>query len=262
MKLILHVLGLLLILFLFVRYFEHAQLYFPTKHLGMNPQHAGLSYEDVYVQTPDRKLLHGWFINNDKAKYVVLFCHGNGGNISDRLGKLRFLHELGLSVIIFDYRGYGRSSGRPSEYGLYIDSEAVYDYLVKRKKIDGKNIILYGESLGGAVAVNMAEKFDTAGVIVESSFTSVTDMAKIVFPWLPGGLIWTRFDSVNKIANVKCPVLIFHSPEDEMIPFWMGERLYNAAKARKKLVRIYGTHNAGIDVSRAIMSRAIREFFL
>jgi hypothetical protein len=193
----------------------------------------------------------------------VLFFHGNAGNISHRLDTLVFLHELGLAVFMFDYRGYGESEGEPSEAGLYRDAEAVWGYLTETRGIPGREILLFGRSLGGAVAAYLAERHAAMGLVLESTFTSVPEVAEQHYPWLPvHSLTRYRYDTAGRLPNIDMPVLIIHSPEDEIIPFSHGQTLYDLAKEPKCFVEIEGSHNTGIFDSWETYRRGWNEFIL
>lgn len=239
---------------------EKKALYYPTPQMQATPQRIGLSYEDAYITTQDRVRLNGWFIKNLNAKYTLIFFHGNAGNISHRLDKIETFYKVGLNIFIIDYRGYGKSEGNPSEQGLYLDALAAYDYLNRRTDIDSNKLIAYGESLGGAVAVDLATKRKMAGLIVDSSFTSVPEMAQAKSVWVPGFLISTKMDSFSKIKMVNVPKLFIHSPNDEIIPYYMGEKLYNAAPAPKGFLKIKGSHNEGFFISKHLYAEGIARF--
>jgi fermentation-respiration switch protein FrsA (DUF1100 family) len=204
-----------------------------------------------------------------------LFCHGNAGNISHRLDKLEKFHALGANVLIFDYRGYGQSDGHPSELGTYQDADSAYQWLVKREALSVENdagnplhasrstprVVFYGESLGCAVAVEMAVRHPGAGLILESPFTSTVAMAKRIFPWLPvKWIVRYRYDNLSKIPKIKMPVLILHSPQDEIVPFAMGRQLFNAAPPPKQFLELTGDHNDGYADSGDIYLRGIAAF--
>ena len=155
--------------FILVKHMERHSIYFPMKAVKYTPDMISLSYEDITLQTADGVRLNGWFVPCDNAKFTVLFCHGNGGNISHRLEKLMIFHNLGLSVFIFDYRGYGKSQGSPSEQGLYQDVDAAYRYLTEKRRISGDAIVLFGESLGAAVVIDLAEREKARGLITEEA---------------------------------------------------------------------------------------------
>ena len=260
MKTILIIIAALLLLFFFIRFLEYKSTYYPFRSIEYTPRDIGLNYEDLTLTTKDGARIFGWFIPSELSRAVIIFCHGNGGNISHRLEKIVMLNRLNLDVLIFDYRGYGMSEGRPSEKGLYLDTEAVYEYLVNDRKISPRSIVGYGESLGGAVIIDLASKQKLGGLIIESSFTSVPDIAKKVAPFIPGFVYKSRFDALSKIKVVETPKLIFHSVNDEIIPFEHGERLFNNAGGQKKFVRMQGGHNDAFLVSKDLFMTEIDLF--
>jgi uncharacterized protein len=216
----------------------------PGRTLVATPAQIGLAYEDVSFNTEDGVTLHGWFVPAEDARATLLFFHGNAGNISHRLDSLRIFHELGLATFIFDYRGYGRSEGRPSERGLRADARAAWAHLSEDRRIEPARIIAFGRSLGGAVAACLAAERPLGAVILESSFTSVPDLGAELYPWLPvRWLARLQYDTRACVAQVDVPVLIVHSPHDDIIPFRHGEAL--AAAAGAELLRIRGDHNTG-----------------
>lgn len=226
-------------------------IFYPTRELEITPAEAGLSqYHDVMIATPDGEKIHAWYIQPEQAfdlesRRVVLFCHGNGGNISHRLETARFVVDLGAPILLFDYRGYGRSEGKPSEEACYADAKAAYDWLTTEQKIASRDIVVFGRSLGGAVAVDLARRVDCGGLIVESSFTSSADMGRRMFFGLPVGfLVRHKFDALSKIGGISCPVLVTHSPEDDIVPYEMGERLFESAPEPRQFIRLQGTHNS------------------
>ncbi len=220
--------------YFYVRYLEQKSLYYPTKEMEGTPAVLGLDYRDIVFSTPDKVTLHGWFVPAPDARCSVLFFHGNGGNISHRLGKIDFLHKLGANVFIVDYRGYGRSGGRPRESGLYQDASAAYAYL--RDVLKQDCVIVYGESLGGAVAIDLALRQKVAGLVLEGTFSNVADMAKTVYPWLPAAVLSSKFDSLTKIASVRAPKLQLHAQDDDIVPFDLGKRLYETAGEPKAVL--------------------------
>ena len=260
MKLILSFVAVALLIFFFIRFLEQKSLYFPFPTLEITPQDMSMEYEDVHLTASDGTKLHGWFIPSESSKAAVLLAHGNGGNISHRLEKLKMLHDTDLDILIFDYRGYGLSSGSPSEDGIYLDVQAFYDYLVNEKNLSADSIIGYGESLGGAVIINLAKGYRLGGIILEGAFTSVPDMARKLIPFMPSALLKTRFDSFNKIGTIKVPKLFFHSTSDEVVPFELGRRLFEAAQGPKEFVQLHGGHNDAFMVSQDEYVGHIHEF--
>lgn len=246
--------SLLLILFLvwlfmagFVYLAQPALLYFPLRELDFTPRSVDLDYEDVELDSADGERLHGWWIPHPQARGALLFLHGNGGNISHRLESIRLFHELGLGVLIIDYRGYGRSSGRPDEAGTYLDAAAGWRHLLEARGIDPARTVIYGESLGGAVAIHQAVDARCGALIVSSTFTSIVDIGRHHYPYLPvSWLARFRYPGIDLIGRAGCPVLILHGPEDEIVPFAMGEQLFAAAPEPKQFVRLAGGHNDGL----------------
>ena len=230
------------------------------REMYATPDQADLAYEEIYFGTSDNKRLNGWFIPNNNAKFTILFCHGNAGNISHRIEKVSILHNLGVNIFVFDYRGYGKSSGKPSESGLYKDAEAAYRYLVEKRKISKDDIILYGESIGSAVIIDLAKKVDVKALITEEAFTSIKDMARMAYPFLPHFIFSSRFDCISKIKDVTCDKLIIHSIDDEIVPFYLGERLFNAARPPKKFLKIRGAHNTAFLDSEEQFKEGIKNF--
>ena len=249
MKLIFWLIAIGVFCIFWIRYAERHNTFFPMKEIELDPSLTGIAYKEVYLTTSDNVRLHGWFFPNKTAKHTLLFFHGNAGNISHRLDKALLLHSLGLNVFLFDYRGYGKSDGTPSEAGVYRDASAAYNYLVKHLGVPENAIILYGESLGGAIAIDVAKKQNPAALITEEAFSSLRDMGKVVYPFIPSSSISNKFDSVSKISSVRCPKLIIHSINDEIVPFGQSVKLYNAASKPKEMLEIRGTHNTAFQDS-------------
>lgn len=246
----------LVIVFLFLRYMEMRILFYPTKTLEIFPDRTGLEYREVFFETEDKVKLNGWYVPAKGARYTVLFCHGNAGNISHRIEKIYFFHELGMNVFIFDYRGYGLSQGRPSEKGLYRDVEAAYQYLRAQGIADGA-IIGYGESLGGAVITELASRRELKALILDSTFASVRHMARTVSPLIPSWFLASRFDSENKVRSIKAPKLIIHSINDEIVPYVQGKKLFAAAADPKTFLEIHGAHNSNFFESGKLLTKAV-----
>ena len=228
---------------------------FRSRQILQTPAAIGLEYRDVELTAFDGVRLHAWHIPG-KSQNNVLFLHGNAGNISHRLEKLAILHNLGVGVLILDYRGYGRSEGNPSEPGTYRDAEAAFTYLAS-----SANIILYGESLGTGVAIELAMHHRVRGVILEAPFTSVPDVGQELFPYLPIRLLArTRYDNLRKIPQLNAPLLILHSRDDEVFSFTHAQRLFAAAPEPKRLVELRGGHNDSFVVSAEVYTTALRQF--
>ncbi len=229
---------------------QSSLVYFPMRSVDMTPDKIGLDFEEVQLKTEDGVALSSWFIPAQKQRGVLLFCHGNAGNISHRLESIRIFHDLGLSVLIFDYRGYGQSEGSISEEGTYLDAEAAWTYLVEECHIDPSEIILFGRSIGGAIATKLATRKQAAALILESSFTSITDLGAQVYPYLPIRLLSRyHYDTSSYLKQIDIPLLIIHSSEDEIIPFTHAKVLYENANEPKELLEITGDHNAGFYLS-------------
>jgi len=235
------------LIFAYLRYFERKGIYYPTREIISSPANIGLKYEDVYFNTNDNLRLNGWFIPAENPRGTILFCHGNAGNISHRVEIIEIFNKLNLNVFIFDYRGYGRSQGIPTEQGLYQDAEAAYKYLLSRKDVDKEKIIIYGKSIGANVAVNLASRVKAAALIFQAAFTSAYDMGRKLFPYLPiKWVITIKYDAREKIRNIIIPKLIIHSQDDEIIPFWMGKKLFEIASEPKEFYPLQGAHNEAI----------------
>lgn len=230
--------------FVYLRFFEKRTIFYPLKIIEFNPSDVGLEYEDVLFKTQDGIELHGWFIPKADAYVSVLYCHGNAGNISHRLEIAKMFHAQGMNFFIFDYRGFGRSKGSPYEEGTYLDAQAAYNYLVKTKGIVPEKIVLYGKSLGAAIAIDLATKVKAGALISESGFTSTPDLAREVYKFLPLWLfVSQKYDSLKKIDKINMPKLIIHSQNDEIIPFSHGKKLFEKAKEPKELYVMRGGHN-------------------
>ena len=223
---------------------------FPSRELVATPERLGMSYENVSLRTEDDIALHGWFIPAGNAKFTLLFFHGNAGNISHRRESIEIFHRLGLNVLIFDYRGYGQSKGKPSEQGLYQDATAAWRYLTEQKGFAPEQIIIFGRSLGGTIAARLAAGVQARGLILESTMSSARDFAKQVFKVL-ARLVVIRYDfnTAEYIRHVNVPVLVLHSPDDEIMPFNLGEKVFESANQPKQFVHMRGDHNSGFYLS-------------
>lgn len=223
------------------RLFEGSFIYFPTKYPAGRWETSALGFEpqDVWLTASDGVRVHGWFLASDSAGVTLLYFHGNGGNITDRIEKLALLQEMGADIFIVDYRGYGRSEGSPGERGLYRDADAAFNYLTKERSIPASSIVVYGASLGGAVAVDIASRKPVGGVILESTFTSARAMALKTLPIIPPVLyLRTRFDSIGKIGRINAPLLMIHGSDDTTVPISMGRQVFAAAHQPKRFVEI------------------------
>jgi fermentation-respiration switch protein FrsA (DUF1100 family) len=233
----------------------------PTRELTATPGRIGLDYESVALSTDDGVRLSAWFIPHPAPRATLLFFHGNAGNLSHRLESIRLFHELGLAVFIIDYRGYGESEGRPTEAGTYIDATAAWRYLVETRQIPPQDIVIFGRSLGGAIAAELASRTRPGALILESAFTSVPNMAARLYPWLPVRSISRfRYDTRRALDTIACPMLIIHSREDEVIPFAEGEQLYAHAREPKRFLELRGGHGDGFLVSGGRYMQGIDDF--
>ncbi|HMO04769.1 MAG TPA: alpha/beta hydrolase [Kiritimatiellia bacterium] len=227
-----------------VRWFEWSNTFKPSRRDEGHPGQRGLGYEPVDFLATDGTRLHGWWIPHPAARGTVLYCHGNAGNITTRLDVVEGLHRLGVNTFVFDYRGYGRSRGFPTENGLMLDAQAAYEVVRARHgDADDPPVLVYGASLGGPVATLLAAVKRPHGLILEGAFTSSIDVGERWFPWLPiRAIARYRFDALSVIMALKIPVLIAHSPRDRVIPFDLGQQLFTAAPGPKQFVTLDGEH--------------------
>ena len=249
-SLLLWLAGLLVLIYaawgLTLLFLQPRLLYRPVRDVAFTPADLGLEFEEVAFQSGDGVSLSGWYVPAKDARFTLLYCHGNGGNIMHRLDSLHQFCKLGLSCFIFDYRGYGNSAGRPTEAGTYLDAQAAYDWLTRVKGVPAGQIVLFGRSLGGSIAAHLAGRVQARGLVVESAFTSYPDMGARFYPYMPVRLFARfRYDTRACILQVRCPVMVVHSREDEIVPFEFGVRLFEAANEPKQLVEIAGGHNDG-----------------
>jgi hypothetical protein len=265
----------------YVMLFEDSFIYFPSKYpegaWQREPPRARegqvvAQIEDVELTTADGVRLHGWYctprvgraggaLEPIETRATLLFLHGNAGNISHRYEFISELVQLPVDVFIIDYRGYGKSEGRPSEEGLYMDARAAWDHLTTARGTPASQVVIFGESLGGAIGVDLATKVQACGLVVQSSFTSIADMAGEVLPFVPRFVIRTKMDSLSKIASVSCPKLFIHSQADEIIPYRLGRRLFDAARPPKQFYEVKGApHNLTNEIGGAPYHEALRGF--
>ncbi len=254
--------GILLLL----RIYESRLIYFPgPERILVAPDPSlGLSVQRVEISTEDRIKLVAWVIPSQTPTSLwLLVCHGNAGNLSqfDRPVHYAGLRQLGLNLLAFDYRGYGESGGVPSEAGLYRDADAVYRYLTNERRVPASQIIIFGHSLGSAVAIDLASRVPAAGLIIEGAFTSATDRGQELYPYIPVRWIAaSRFSSLEKIGRVTMPKLFLHATEDEVIPLAHGRRLYQAASSSKTFVELRGGHGDAFDVDSMTYFGSIERF--
>ena len=243
--------------------FEKRLIYFPFRRLEVTPKELGLRFEEVRLVADDGTALHGWFLPVEGARHTVLVCHGNAGNISHRLDRALLMHaKLKTDVFLFDYRGYGLSEGTPDEQGTYRDARAALRYLITERGIDRANLIVFGESLGAAVALQLALEEPVSALVLEAPFTSIGDMARSVPPFLPlGRLLRTRYDNLAKVSGLRVPLLVLHGDRDTTVPFAQGQRLFDAAPEPKRFFAIPGaSHNDTYLIGGDAYWQAWREF--
>jgi uncharacterized protein len=239
-------------------------VYYPDRHVEVTPKALGLKYEELLLNVGKGERINAWYVPAAAANrngLSVIFCHGNGGDMGDLLSSVETFHMMGVDLVVFDYRGYGRSTGKPTEQGTYEDATAAWQYLTGTRGVPAKRIVLYGRSLGGAVAAELAERVNPGGLVIESAFTSASDMAVRVFPYLPARLLCRfKYDTLSRLGRIACPVLVAHGQNDTMVPYAQGRRLFAAAKEPKRFSEIVGGHNDGsIDIDPAYQA-AFREF--
>lgn len=221
-------------------------VYFPGRPGGPTPAQRGMAFEDVTLTTSDGVRVHGWLVGAPRPRGVVLVCHGNAGTIADRLPLAEAFMAMGWSCFLLDYRGYGQSEGQPSEDGTYRDAEAGHEHLTRAAGFDPAQVVVYGESLGGGVAIELARRRPVAACVVESTFTSLPDIGARAYPWLPVRLLSRlRYDNRAKIGRLAVPVLVIHSQQDEVVPFAHGQALFEAAREPRQLLVTTGGHNDG-----------------
>jgi uncharacterized protein len=243
--------------------FQDRLAYYPEigREMHSTPREQGMDYEPVTMTTPDGEKLDAWFVPSPQAHGVVLFLHGNAGNLSHRIDSIAMFHRLGYDVLIFDYRGYGRSSGKPSEAGLYRDADTAWAYLTRVRGIAPENIVLFGESLGGALAAHLAVGKRPGALVLSSVFTSAQDLAADLYPWLPARwLTRLRYDTRAALVQTDCPVLVAHSLDDEIIPYHHGQELITAAPGPKVFLALAGGHNDGFIFMREHWVEALAGF--
>jgi len=224
--------------------FQDKMVYVPCNEIFKTPLDEGMEYEDLDIFAADGGCINGWYIPNDKRQEVVLFCHGNGGSMSHRVETVKLIYDLGFSVLIFDYRGYGISEGTPTEKGTYLDAEAALKYLLEDKGVPEDRIISWGRSLGGPVAAYLAKDRKFYASILESTFTSIHDLAKSRFKIFPSRVISKySYSTIDYVKEIDSPILIVHSPDDEVIPYWMGEKIFSGSNEPNQFLKLNGDHN-------------------
>ncbi len=255
-NIILIYLGLLLL----ISIFQAKLIFFPTSEIATTPATYQWDYEEI-TRNVDGETTHGWFISApDTSRGTVLFSHGNAGNISDRLESIKIFRDLDFNTLIYDYGGYGKSSGSPSEKRCYADIRSQWEYLTKERQIPEDKIILFGRSLGGGPTAQLATEVDPAAVILESTFASIADMAHGQFPIFPTTLLLKhKFNTIHKVPEITAPVLHIHSSDDTLIPYTHGQKLFEASTQPKQFHDLHGDHNEGYLISKDY-PQAVNEF--
>lgn len=245
-------------------FFQHRHVYFPEKGLGETPDPWGIPFEDVRFSASDGTGLNGWWVppTGWEALPVILFCHGNGGNLSAFKSFVRLFHDLGCAAFHFDYRGYGESEGRPGEAGTYRDGEAALAWLETEQNIPRSRIVYFGLSLGGGIATHLARRHPAGGLVLLGTFLSIPEMGREVYPFLPVELLARiRYPNRENLQHYSGPLLIVHSRQDEVIPFRHGERLFEESPSENKtFLPISGSHNDGHDTSGSRFINCLKEF--
>lgn len=250
-----------LIILLLMYLFQDRLLFMPASEMVQNPADVGIDAEDLWAETEDGVRIHGWYFPNEEFNNVIVLSHGNAGNISYRVDIARTLLNTGAAVLMYDYRGYGKSEGRPSEQGLYRDILAVTKALMDEKGYASEDIFHYGRSLGGAVAAYAATQIRPGGLVLDSAFINLRMMVGDVYPFVPSALTKYRFPTESYLRRLNgLPVMIMHSPQDEIIPYHHSERLYEIAGEPKQFIELRGRHNENFYASRELIMKSWGEF--
>ncbi len=248
---------------LYVYLIQDSLTFKPDRTIHATPLDWGLDFIGVDIAASDGTQLYGWYLPQEGAETVVLFCHGNAGNISSYHMKetAQTYARLGVGLLLFDYRGYGRSEGTPSEFGTYHDAEGAWKFLTGRQGIPANRIAVHGRSLGGAVAAYLAEQHEPRALILESTFTTFPAIGQERYPYLPvDWLVTSRYPTLRRMASVRCPVLVIHSREDDFVPFRFGRALYEAANEPKAFLELHGDHVRGFVDNLPAYEKGLREF--
>jgi fermentation-respiration switch protein FrsA (DUF1100 family) len=231
---------------LLMYFMQSSLVYHPQKKITTTPDAVGLPYKDVTFTADDGVQLNGWYVPADSANLTVCYFHGNAGNISGRIQTLQLLNNLGLNVLMFDYRGYGKSGGTPTEEGTYRDAEAAWEYLRNGRGVAESDIIIMGRSLGGSIAAWLAARKPTGAAVIESTFTSAVDLGVELYPWLPVRWMMTiEYNTLANIRDINAPLFMAHSRDDRVVPYHHGETLFEAAREPKTFVELRGSHGSG-----------------
>ena len=238
-------------------------IYYPNmgREIATTPSARGVPYDDLTISTEDGEKLNVWWVPAANSRGAVALFHGNAGNISHRIEYALMFRELGYSTLLVEYRGYGKSSGKPSEAGMYRDADAAWRWLTQTRGVPAKDVVLFGESLGGGVASWLAARHAPKALVLASTFTSAVDLGAEIYGFLPVRLVSRfKYATLERLPQVRSPVLVMHSRDDEIIPYSHGRRLYEAANAPKAFVDLAGGHNSGFVYTRNEWVAALREF--
>jgi pimeloyl-ACP methyl ester carboxylesterase len=263
LNIVIAVAGIYAVLMLLLYLMQARLLYYPEigRDVTTTPRAVGLAFEDVWLDAGDGVRLHGWFVGRPEPRGVALILHGNAGSIALRLDWVRMFHDLGYASFVVDYRGYGRSSGTPTEEGTYADARLAWAHLTGSRGFAGRDIVLVGESLGGAIAACLAARETPRALVLHSAFTSIPDLAAQIYRFLP--VRWLsrfRYDTRACLDKVAAPVLVAHSPHDEIVPYRHGQALYEAVSGRKAFIELAGGHNEGFVFRRREWVEALARF--
>ena len=258
-------LGYTLLIYLVVvgmmSFFQNHLIFHPSEFMTDSPDRLEIPWSDHYVETEDGTMIHGWLLKNEDAEHTVVFSHGNAGNISGRLDIAKTIYDEGVSVFLYDYRGYGNSEGSPNEDGFFDDARSVVNYLAGEQGIPTDSMIFYGRSLGGSAAAHQASEFSGAGLVLDSAFANIRSMAQSAYPFVPSFLVRAEFPTDEYLmSRGSIQVLIMHSPDDQIVPFDQGRKLYEKAEGEKKFVELRGGHNDNFHNSIDIYEEAWMEF--
>lgn len=225
---------------------QHRLVFEGTKEHEGSPTDLDLAFEDVWLESQGNNKVHGWFVPHEDSKGAILICHGNYGNISHRLETLKIFHDLGFETLIFDYQGYGKSTGIASEEDVYYDSEQALKFLMKRTQSQAEDLIFFGRSLGGGPATYLAEKYKPKQLILESTFLTIPDVGAKVYWYLPIRVLSrVKFANIERVKAISCPVLHIHSPDDELIPFDHAKELHAHSGSEHDIIELKGNHGKG-----------------
>lgn len=242
---------------------EERNLYIPGDTITLTPKNIGLSYEDLYIKTEDGESLNAWFVPAKDAEITLLYFTGRAGNLSDTVSLIKIFNSMGINVFSFDYRGYGNSSGKPNEKGLYKDGRAAFDYLLTRKDINKDKIVAYGKSLGGPVAADLCLRRKLAGLILEGSLASLRTYVGDMGGFLPTELLVSeKFNTIAKVQKIHIPKLIVHGMDDDVIPFAEGRLIFNKAGLPKEFLPYDGGHDDEVFITSESYKNRLNKFFL